>query len=61
MVETSAITWFDIDRELSVIQPETIKLDPHLLFAITNYRKEHHFYKVLEPLLYVGLPVIDET
>jgi len=61
MTEASAVMWFDIDGELSGVQPATVKLNPHLMFAIAKQRKEHHLHEVLKPSLDVGLPVIDQT
>jgi hypothetical protein len=61
VTEASAVTWLDIDGEFSSFQPATIKLNPHLMFAITKQRKEHHLHEVLKPSLDVGLPVIDQT
>jgi hypothetical protein len=61
VTEASAVTWFYIDGEFSGVQPATVKLNPHLMFAITEQRKEHHLHEVLKPSLDVGLPVIDET
>ena len=58
MTEASAVTWFDIDGELSGVQPATVKLNPQLMFAKAKQRKE---YKVLKPSLDVGLPVIGQT
>jgi hypothetical protein len=61
MTEAPAVMWFDIDGELSGVQPATVKLNPHLMFAIAKQRKEYHLHEVLKPSLDVGLPVIDET
>ena len=61
MKEASTVIWFDIDCELSSVQPATEKLNPHLIFAIAKPRKEHHFHEILKPSLDVGLPVIDQT
>ena len=61
MTEASAVTWLDIDGELSGVQPATVKLNLHLVFAIAKQRKEHHLHEVLKPSLDVGLPVIDQT
>jgi hypothetical protein len=61
MSEASAIMLFDINCELSSVQPATVKLNPHLIFAITKQRKEYHLHEVLMPSLDVGLPVIDQT
>ena len=36
MTEASAVMWFDIDCKLSGVQPETVKINPHLMFAITE-------------------------
>ena len=61
MTEASAIMWFDIDGELSSVQPATVKLNPHLMFAKAKQRIEHHLNEVLKPSLDIGLPVIDQT
>ena len=61
VTEASAVTWFYIDGEFSVVQPATVKLNPHLMFAIAKQRKEYHLHEVLKPSLDVGLPVIDQT
>ena len=36
MTEAPAVMWFDIDGELSSVQPATVKLNPHLMFAIAS-------------------------
>jgi len=61
MTEASAVTWLDIDGELAGVQPATVKLNSHLMFAIAKQRKENHLHEVLKPSLDVGLPVIDQT
>ena len=61
MKEAPAIMSFDIDGELSGVQPATVKLNPHLMFTVAKQRKEHHLNEVLKPSLDVGLPVIDQT
>jgi len=61
MAEASAVSWFDINGELSSIQPATIELDPYLMLPIPNQREEYHLNEVLEPSLNVGLPMINQT
>ncbi len=61
MTEASAVTWLDIDGKLVGVQPATVKLNPHLMFAIVKLRKEYHLHEVLKSSLDVGLPVIDQT
>ena len=61
MTEASAVTWFDIDGELACVQPATVKLNPHLMFAIAKQRKDYQLHEVLKSSLDVGLPVIDQT
>ena len=61
MAEASAVSWFDINGELSSIQPATIELDPYLMLPIPNQREEYHLNEVLEPSLNIGLPMINQT
>ena len=61
MAEASAVPWFDINGELSSIQPAAIELDHHLVLAIANHREEYHLNEVLKPSLDVCLPVINQT
>ena len=61
MTKTSAVMWFDIDCELSSVQPAIVKLNPHLMFVLAKQRKKQHLHELLKPSLDVGLPVIDET
>jgi hypothetical protein len=61
VAQASAVTWFYIDGEFFDVQPATVKLNPHLMFAIAKQRKEYHLHKVLKPSLDVGLPVINKT
>ena len=61
MAEASAVMWFDIDGEISSVHQATVKLNPHLMFAIAKQRKEHHLHEVLKPSLDLRLPVIDKT
>jgi len=61
MAEASAVSWFDINGELSSIQPATIELNPYLVLAIANHREEYHLNEVLKPSFNVGLPMINQT
>jgi hypothetical protein len=61
MAEASAVPWFDINGELSSIQPSAIELDHHLVLAIANHREEYHLNEVLKPSLNTGLPMINQT
>jgi len=38
MTEAPAVMWFDIDGELSGVQPATVKLNPHLMFSSLRSR-----------------------
>jgi hypothetical protein len=61
MAEASAVSRFDINGELSSIQPAAIELDHHLVLAIAHQREVYHLKEVLKLLLDVCLSAINQT